>query len=224
MKSLLLCALLLFSTEAFGQQDRAEYPEFYGLTLAEVVDNEDWRVIKKATGYLSFNQVEATVLVLQSGSHEFVSCSESADLLRNEERIILVLTSREGEPKVIIQNNKFIARPNDSGMMCYIEPELVIEDNQLTILYQFTRSNRQYTFEYSEGEIILVSAKSVGVSGGKLYSDFYDFRRKVIESEEGSIGSDSSTQETIPIEFDGFKTLSEFGEMNEWEVAEYKFL
>lgn len=224
MKSFLLCVLFLISTDAFGQHDGTKYPDFFGLTLAEVVDHEGWRVIEKATGYLSSGQVEATVVVLQSGSHEFVSCSESAELLQNEERIILVLISQEGEPRVTIQNNEFIVRPNEGGMMCYIEPKLSIENNQLNILYQYTRSNRQYTFEYSNGEMILVSAKSVGVSGGRFYSSFYDFRRKVIESEEGSIGSDSSTQETIPIEFDGFKTLSEFGEMNEWEVAEYKLL
>jgi len=163
MKSFLLCALLLISTDAFGQHDRTEYPDFYGLTLAEVVDHEGWRVIEKATGYLSSGQVEATVVVLQSGSHEFVSCSESAELLRNEERIILVLISREGGPKVRVQNNKFIARPNEGGMMCYIEPELLVENNQFTIFYQYTRWNRQYTFEYSNGEMILVSAKSVGV-------------------------------------------------------------
>lgn len=70
----------------------------------------------------------------------------------------------------------------------------------------------------------LLKAKSVGVSGGKMYSNYFDFKKDIIKSREAWISSDTARTEIIPIKYDGFKKLSEFGSMNDWEVAKYKYL
>lgn len=222
MKLLLLCFFFLINSNAFGQANSKAYPDFHGMTLTEVLDIEGWIVIDQAKGNFYTDQNEDTVVILQSGKNRFEGCNESADLLADEERIILVLTSNDGEPKVTIQNNDFIARPDEGGMLCYLIPSVSIKDNQLQIYYEFVRSHWQHNFEYLNNELVLVSAKNAGVSGPIFFSDYYDFRKKVITSEEGDIQSEDTTVEVIPMKVDGFKKLSELGKMYEWEVADRK--
>jgi hypothetical protein len=109
-------------------------------------------------------------------------------------------------------------------MACYIEPDISIENNQLTIFYEHLRGYTSYLFEHKAEDMILVSAESSGISGGKSGYDYFDFRKGIIKSKEGTISSDSTKTKTIPIKFDGFKKLSEFGERFDWKVAEYKYL
>ncbi|WP_020404806.1 hypothetical protein [Gracilimonas tropica] len=72
--------------------------------------------------------------------------------------------------------------------------------------------------------MVLINAASIGVSAGIFEKDSFDFRKGIIKSEKGNISSDSTSTEIIPIKFDGFKKLSEFGEIFTWKVAEYKYL
>ncbi|WP_020404807.1 hypothetical protein [Gracilimonas tropica] len=133
MRIIALIQFLLFSFTAFGQTNETVYPDFLGDGLSEVLLNKDWIVIERAEGYLNHDQTKDIVIVLQSGNHRFRNCAESAKKLADEERIILVLTSENGKTRVTIQNNKFIARPDEGGMACYIEPEISIDNKQLTI-------------------------------------------------------------------------------------------
>lgn len=208
----------------FAQETSLTYPDFTGQTLAQVLQNKNWHILTMKSGYLNSDYVEDFVVILQSGNHRFVSCTESADILSNEERIILVLTSNNTEPKVTIQNNKFIFRPDEGGMACYIEPGISIEGNKLTLVKPLVRGHDTYIFEYRDKSMFLISAESVGVSGGKIYSDSFDFIKDIIISEKGYIGSDSTETEIIPIKYKGFKKLSELEGMYSWEVAENKFL
>jgi hypothetical protein len=224
MRIIGLFIFLLFSFTAFGQTNKAAYPDFSGEVLSEVLQTKDWIVIERADGYLNLDQTKDIVIVLQSGNHRFTNCNESAEKLADEERIILVLTSENGEPRVTIQNNKFIARPDEGGMACYIDPDISIDNGKLTIFYEHLRGYTSYIFEYESEDMILVSAESTGVSAGRFGKDYFDFRKGIIRSEKGSISSDATSTEIIPIKFDGFKKLSELGERFDWKVAEYKYL
>ncbi|MCH8567141.1 MAG: hypothetical protein LAT67_02700 [Balneolales bacterium] len=220
---------LLATFTAFAQSGDTDNPDFYGMTISEVSKISGWTIIKENSGNLSSAHLEDIVVILQSGEHQFINCSESAQRLADEKRIILVLTAGnddddddDDEPKVSIQNNRFIAPPISGGMDCYLEPEVSIENHTLSISYQYVRSSTSYTFNFIDESLVLVSAKKAGVSGGVFSSDYFDFKSGKITSKKGSISSDSTTIETIPIEFEGFKKLSEMGEMYEWEVAEFK--
>lgn len=226
MKIILLFIFLLISSTAFSQASEADYPDFSGKTLSEVDKTKRWIVIEKAEGYLNSDQIKDVAVILQSGSHHFKSCSESADLLADEERIILVLISNDGKPKVTIQNNRFIARPDDGGMTCYLKPSISAKKHKLNISYQYTRAHRKYNFAYRDGDMILVRAETFDrhAASGNFSSNTFDFIGKKIFVKEGNISSDSVSTKSIPIKYDGYKKLSEFGEMYEWEIAEYKYL
>src|SRR5699024_12110027 len=219
-----LLIFLLISFAAFSQSSEMKYPDLYGKTLSEVERVKGWIIIEKTEGYLNADQIKDVAVILQSGDHRLKNCGESKELLADEERIILVLISENDNPKVTIQNNKFIGRPDEGGMLCYLKPNISIKDNQFTLYYELLRGYTKYIFEYKNADIRLVKATLVGVSGGKIYSDHFDFDKKVIKLRVAKIGSDSVKKEKIPIRYDGYRKLSEFGEMYDWEVAEYKYL
>ncbi|MCH8556663.1 MAG: hypothetical protein LAT84_02520 [Balneolia bacterium] len=212
--------LIIFT--ALALTGEIKYPDFSKMTVDEVSEVSGWTIIKQASGHLSSDDSEDMVVILQSGDHRFVNCDESAELLKDEKRIILVLTAGEREPKVSIQNNRFIAPPISGGMECYLEPDISIENGQLWISYQYVRANSTYTFEFIDESLVLVSAKKAGVSGSVFSSNHFDFLSGVVTTEKGSISSDSATIETISVECDGFKKLSDMTERHGWELADFK--
>lgn len=225
MRIALFTLTLLLSNSVLSAQEKSlTYPDFTGKTLGQILQNQNWHILTLKSDYLNSDHVADFVVILQSGNHHFVSCMESAELLSDEERIILVLTSGNNKPRVTIQNNKFIARPDEGGMLCYLEPYITVEENKLTISYQLTRGHLTYNFKYKNKRMVLIRAKSVGVSGGIFYSDSFDFIKDIIISEKGPISNDSTAKEIIPIKYKGFKKLSELGDRYSWEVAEYKYL
>lgn len=179
MRITLLFIFLLIGSSAFGQYSKIKYPNFTGESLYQVSHTKGWVIIEKAKGYLNSDHEVDFAVILQSGTHHFVSCKVSAKLLADEQRIILVLMSKNGQPTVTIQNNKFIARPDEGGMLCYLKPHISIKNHQLKILYQYTRASMRYYFEYKSHHLLLVRAFYAGASGGGYYSsDSINFKKR----------------------------------------------
>jgi len=74
--------------------------------------------------------------------------------------------------------------------------------------------------------MVLIRAKTFGrhAASGNTTSNTFDFIKKKITVKRSNISSDSVSTKSIPIKFDGFKKLSEFAEMYDWQVAKYKYL
>ncbi|SDS52710.1 hypothetical protein SAMN05216503_3346 [Polaribacter sp. KT25b] len=216
---LVLCVL------GFSQNNESNYPNFIGLNIESVKNNLDWEILQNATGDLNKDGFEDYSLIIESKDSVLEKRCSDCFLLKNKARILLVFLNKDGEKKVTIQNNRFIARGDEGGMANYIEPELSIENQLLTIYYQFTRSNQSYTFGFRNDQMEIVRAESNGVESwsGNFESDKYDFIKNVITSEIGNISQDKVKTEIIKINSKP-KTLSEFGEMYDWEIAENKYL
>ncbi|PNQ73066.1 hypothetical protein C1T31_08715 [Hanstruepera neustonica] len=222
--NLILLFAFIFS-KGLSQNNGLIYPDFIGETLESIHNNLQWKVLVKATGDLNDDHLIDYALVLESKDSILEKRCPSCKLSKQKPRIILVLINENNTAKVMVQNNKFIARGDEGGMSPYIEPELLIENNLLTIFYQFTRSNQSYVFEFNKSDFIIKSAKSVGVhaASGNFSCDLYDFKANIITCTTGHISNDMENTKLIEIKTKP-KKLSEFGEMYEWEVVENKYL
>jgi len=72
-------------------------------------------------------------------------------------------------------------------------------------------------------EIVYAENNGVRSAAGKFTSDKYSFKEGKIITETGHISHDESKWETTKIDIKP-KSLSEFGEMYQWEVTENKYL
>lgn len=196
-----------------------------GQDSTTVMNSEKWEILKKATGDLNNDGLNDSAFILQSTDSIIEKRCKSCYSLKNKARIIVVLLNENNKSTVITQNNKFIARGNEGGMLPYLEPELFIKDGQLTIFYQYTRSNQSYTFKLKANEMIISSAESndVDSASGNFVSDKFDFTNQEITSKTGNISDDKD--QTKIIKFNAKpKSLSDFNKMYDWEIAEYKYL
>jgi len=210
-----------------SQQKKIVYPDFTNSTFSEIENNKGWKILVFAKGYLNLDTQNDFAVVLESKDSVFEYRHNQVKKQKNKARIILVMINVNNQLKVISQNNVFIARPDEGGMLPYLAPEIFIKNNQLTIYYQYTRANISYSFEYENNQMVLIEAKSTGVTSatGDFESDHFDFKKKRIVSEAGHISSDVSKKEIHLMKSDiELKKLSEFKQMYEWEIIENKFL
>jgi len=225
MKILFSIILLFISFIISGQNEESIYPDFKNKTHSEVVENDKWKILVSCHGNLNSDNQKDLVLILESKDSILEKRCNSCKRLKNKIRIILILINDNNVQRVIVQNNVFIARPNEGGMARYIEPEVSILNKHLNIFYQYTRGYTIYTFEKKNDDMLLIKAISSGVSGGVFEMDNFDFQTMIFTSETSKISEDFTKSVTIPIKLNtGLKKLSEFKEMYEWEVAKNKYL
>uniref|UniRef100_UPI00404B1333 hypothetical protein n=2 Tax=Flavobacterium sp. TaxID=239 RepID=UPI00404B1333 len=219
----LLCLAMSFLVNA--QNSESIFSNFIGQSLKTVANNPDWSILVKTQGDLNKDGLDDFAIVLESKDSLLIQRCANCKRMKNKPRILLVVLNQNSQEIVTIQNNHFIARGDEGGMLPYLEPELAIENGLFTIFYQYTRSNTSYTFEYQNNNMIIVSASSVGVHNalGDFEDNQYDFKKGIITTETGNISQESSETKTTKIEVKP-KSLAEFDEMYDWEVAENKFL
>lgn len=224
-KRILTILFLALSVLSYSQNKESNYPNFIGQNLSLIENNLDWRILQKVSGDLNKDGIEDFVLILESKNCIPEKRCTDCKFVMNKPRIILVLTNQNGNKKVIIQNDKFIARGDEGGMLPYLEPELSIENGLLTIYYQYTRSNQSYTFEFKNKKMKILRAESNGVhsASGDYENDKFDFKKREIISNIGNISKEKEITKIIKFKINP-KSLSEFREMYEWEIADNKYL
>ena len=226
MRFILLLQLLLISHSTFSQSDN-DYPDFKRSSLIEIIQNENWNILLEAEGDLNSDRKTDKVLLLESVDSIAEKRCKSCYRLNNKARIILVLLKNDTEYSVISQNNDFIARSDEGGMLQYLEPVITIEDNELKIFYQYVRSNRKYAFRYVQGSLEIKYSKSVGVqaSSGNYRETHIDFINQIVTIKKGHISTDPENDkiETIPFNIKP-KKLEDFGTINSWELVDNIYL
>ncbi len=100
-----------------------------------------------------------------------------------------------------------------------------IENNELTIYYQYTRSNQSYTFEWKNNQMLIKEAESNGVHSatGNYKFDSLNFKKGEIITRAGNISEEGEKNKIIKFSAKP-KSLSEFGYMYDWKIIEHKFL
>ena len=226
MKKRILTLLFLgFFILGCSQNNESIYPNFIGQNINTIENNSDWKILEKSSGDLNKDGFNDFALILESKDSILEKRCLDCKLLKSKPRIIVILLNQNNIEKAIIQNNKFIARGDEGGMLPHLEPELSIENGLLNIYYQFTRSNQSYTFEFDNNKMVIIKAESNGVhsASGNFENDKFDFKKGEIISETGNISQEKVQTEIIKFDIK-LKSLSEFGEMSEWEITENKYL
>lgn len=224
-KQILTLLFLGFCLLTFSQNKKSIYPNFIGQNLKAIKNNSDWKILQESTGDLNNDGFNDFALILESKDSILEKRCTKCKILKNKPRIIVVLLNQGDSRKVIIQNNKFIARADEGGMLPYLEPELLIENGLLKIYYQYTRSNQLYIFKYKNNqmEIIQAESNSVHAATGNFENNKFDFLKGEIVSESGNISQENINIEVLNIEIKP-KILSEFEEMYDWKITEHKYL
>ncbi|MBC8756266.1 hypothetical protein H2O64_16450 [Kordia sp. YSTF-M3] len=226
-KHLLLFIFVLSTVVSFAQDKPTPYPDFVGQQLDAIESNPNWKLLTKATGDLTNDTIDDVVIVIES-KEDFVEirCADCPTSL-SKARIILVLLCKNDVYTVHIQNNEFIPRSDEGGMASQIEPDIRIENNQLTIHQEYTRSQTAYIFEYQKDLFNIVSAESnsVHAASGDTRNSVFDFSKNEITITEGNISNEEEElkkEKVTVIKFDKkAKPLSEFKAMYEWEIVKY---
>lgn len=225
MKRILTKLLLLICAVVYSQNDKSNYPNFIGQNLKVIENNSDWIVLQKSSGDLNNDGLNDYAIILESKDSILEKRCSSCKLLKNKTRIIVVLLDQNEKEKVITQNNSFIARGDEGGMLPHLEPELSIENGLMTIYYQYTRANQSYTFQLKNNRMEILKAESNGIhsASGNYENEKYDFTKGEIIIETGNISTEKTIKDVIKIDVKP-KLLSEFGKMYDWKVIENKYL
>ncbi|CAL2087108.1 Lipoprotein [Tenacibaculum sp. 190524A05c] len=224
IKKILLQITFILSGIVTYSQTNSIYPDFTKHSLNKVVKEENWKVLIKVEGSLNKNKQKDVVLVLES-KDSLIEQRIGERARKNLPRILVVFL----DDKIIVQNNTFIARGDEGGMLLNLKPEISIDKDELIIYYQYTRGNQSYTFKMVKNNLCLIKAQSHDVhsSSGDTEGMFYDFKKKSLTITKGNISSASEKDEkeiyTIELK-NGLKKLSEFAEMYKWEVLEGRYL
>ena len=224
---LLTSTVLLFGLMLSAQT----YPDLSGMTLGEIQALPDWNILIQSEGLLDGDSLNDIVIVLESkDSIMEVRCQE-CEIIPNKTRIILVLTTNKSSPKVRIQNNHFIARPNEGGRIKNLRPQIKIADKRLSIFYQYEGSNSvDYGFEFRKKALVLVYAKQITDHDRKeLEVKHYDFIQgsltieisRSFDVEKRRMPEELFTTNVLDISHHKMKPLAEFWEMYSWEILEY---
>lgn len=224
-KPFLKILFLVFSILGYSQNEISNYPNFSGQDLSTLENNIDWVILQKSSGDLNKDGLNDYALILESKDSIVEKRCSSCEWLANKPRIVLILLNQNGYEKTILQNNKFIAREDEGGMLYYLEPELKIDNGSMTIYYQYTQSSQSYTFEFKKDRFEIITAKSnhIDSASGNFQNDTYDFKKAEIITETGNISQDKINVEIIKIQIEP-KLLTEFEEMYKWEVTEGRYL
>lgn len=223
-----ILTLLFFALASMGyaQSKTSTYPNFIGQDFATIEANQEWFILKQATGDLNNDGRNDAVIVIES--KELVSDIQNdwGDPMNNA-RIIIVLLDQGGTQKAVIQNNDFIPREDEGGMLPHFEPQLSIEDGALTIENLYTRNAEHYTFRMKGCRFEITEASIGAIEGGTgdYESNTYNFETGEIEVEHGNM-HDEETQPVIDIiKFNVTpKSLSEFQKVNQWKITDEKYI
>ncbi len=201
-----------------GQSEAVVFPDFVGKTVEEVVNDPDWIVLQLVAGDLDKDSHIDYVVLLEKKDNPTQNINDWKDR-KSLPRILLVTHHDNGQNSVQIQNNKFIALANDGGMLPYLEPEMTIENNNLKIYYQFTRSNCWYLFGFDDECLKILYSESSGVHSatGDYERRVIDFRTGKATLETGNISDEHFKKKIQTFEVES-RCLSALGEMFEWEV------
>ena len=97
--------LFLFLLSCAKAQETVKFPYFQNNTLEDVLDNDDWEVLKRVDGDLNDDSQDDVALILQSKDSVYEKRCESCKLKSTKARILLVFVSKEDSQKLISQNH-----------------------------------------------------------------------------------------------------------------------
>lgn len=237
MRLLVFLTLLLSPSFVFSQDFRfpklAEYASAY-----EKIAPKNWNIIDTVYGDLNMDNNPDMAVVLEYDS--FISENRAyghndIELITEYQKPrILAVYLRDKltqKLKLVVQNNSFILRAKEGGIMGDPFKRIEINDNTLILAFEGGSEWRwklNYTFKYQNKDLILTYANSIyyNVISGEMTDHIYDFLDRKLTLVNGNIFSrnikNSVDEETLI--FGQPRKLSEFKKPWTWEILNNNFL
>jgi len=198
----------------------------------------NWKVIGSATGDLNHDQTVDLALILEYNlpiSETRAYGDNETELIKEfqKPRILAVYFKSEQGNKytIALQNNNFILRANEGGVLGEPFKEVAIANNQLSLQFEGGSDWRwklHYDFTFKLNDWFLTKAKNTyyNVSTGEVVIKNYDFETRKMKQTKGNMFAiDEPNAETEDVLFfQNLRTFNTFKKPWTWEITKDNFL
>lgn len=222
MKNFITCLSFLISLNLLHAQNFI-YPTLArGSKTCAAIVPKGWFIKDSVSGDLNGDKKPDLAVIIE--------CVDTVQGLedgvnKTNPRILFILFKMESGYSKVAQNNTFILRRGEGGMMPDPETKLEIKKGVLHITVQLIRSHTKYKFRYQETNFALIGAQSGGADGQNMI-EFWDinFLKKKAKHTIEPIGEGKEKTEWKTVTLDKLKTLSDLKRPYEWEVLPNVYL
>lgn len=237
MKLHLTAFVLFCSAAVYAQSFNFPILRESGKSVKSLVP-DNWKVIDSITGDLNNDNLPDLALVMEF----YRTVKERRAYGDNETEIITEVQkprilaiffkkSASGAYRKITQNNNFILRSEEGGVMGDPLRPLKIESNKLIISFEGGSNWRwklNYSFRYREKVWHLIKANNYAYHSGadEMNDKQYDFLNKTRKVITGRISNSESANEIFqqPISVKVLRTFESFKKPWTWEIKKDEFL
>lgn len=199
---------------------------------------KNWIVIDTAIGDLNNDGNKDVALVFEANKpikenraygdndSEFISEFQKPRILA-----VYFLNPKTKRYTLGLQNNNFMLRAKEGGVIGEPFKQMVIADNHLKIYYEGGNDWRwklNYEFKHSKTEWLLTQAGSTyyNINSGEMVDKLYDFMERKVTLTLGSIHNRKSENESREetLYFTDLRTMKTFKKPWTWEITKDSFL
>ncbi|WEK20801.1 MAG: hypothetical protein P0Y49_06590 [Candidatus Pedobacter colombiensis] len=237
MKTKLFLFFLLCHTAIYAQPFIFPALPTYGKSLESLIPS-NWKVIDSVSGDLNNDNVKDIAFVLEF----YRPVKENRAYGDNDTEIITEVQkprmlaiyfkkSIGGNYRLATQNNNFILRSEEGGVMGDPLRPMRIENNQLVLSFEGGGNWRwklNYAFKYLDKDWQLVQANNYAYhdSSGEMNDKQYDFVNKTRKVVSGKMNENASANDTFeqPLTIKTLRTFNNFKKPWTWEINKDEFL
>ncbi|KQB98959.1 hypothetical protein [Pedobacter sp. Hv1] len=199
---------------------------------------QNWKAIDTAFGDLNNDQTEDMALILEY--HQAVSEKRAygdgdTELIKEfqKPRILAVYFKdiKSGKYIFALQNNNFILRSQEGGILGEPLKKLNIQDNKLNMVFEGGNEWRWkldyvFKFQHKDWDLIQASHTYYNSSSGEMTIKAYDFTNRKVKQTKGNLFTRNNTNEVSEeiLYFSQLRTLNNFKKPWTWEITKDNFL
>lgn len=233
-----LIFFMLLSAGNFALAQKFSFPKLASKHISPALASPaNWSVIDTAIGDLNADRLEDLALVLEyqhEVDEERAYGNYAIELIKETQKpriLAIYLKEKSGNYRLALQNNDFILRSQEGGMLGDPLKALRIADNKLMLSFEGGNDWRwklNYDFEYQQNAWTLVTANNVYYhkDSGEMVDKQYDFIERTIKTVVGSIfkrNIANNSDEDILV-FGKPRTFDDFKKPWTWEITKDNYL
>lgn len=198
----------------------------------------DWKIIDSISGDLNNDGIKDLALILEFyrpvKENRAYGDSETEIVTEVQKPRILAIFFRRsalGNYKLVTQNNNFILRSEEGGVMGDPLKRIGIDNNKLTLSFEGGGNWRwklNYSFKYKDKDWYLEQANNYAYNeeSGEMTDRQYDFLNKKKVTVTGKMANSKADNETFEQAFisKGLRNFGNFKKPWTWQIADGEYL
>lgn len=187
-----------------------------GSKTCEAIVPKRWYIKDSVRGDLNGDKKADLVVIIECVD---TVLERSDNIYKTNPRILFILFKTESGYSKMAQNNTFILRKGEGGMVDDPATTLGIKKGVLSIMFEFVRDHTEYKFRYQENNFALIGANTGGSDGVSTIESWdINFLKKKVKHVVEPMGEGKEKTEWKTFKLEKLKTLSDFVRPFEWEV------